>query len=116
MADMNQKTFLLSMRDAGESATSLTGTAISSMAHCRGTPHGASFAEAPGFAAVSCHDEPNRAYEGGGIENAAAPVYATGYAALACCDAIVSRDFTTLAPATQEAEPAMQWLTLFSAG
>lgn len=62
-AFMNQKSFVFLMRAAGESATFLSGHGkLITAAHIKAAPLGASFAEAPGFAAVRGQVAANGAY------------------------------------------------------
>ena len=115
-AFMNQKSFVSLMRAAGESATFLSGHGkLITAAHIKAAPLGASFAEAPGFAAVRGQAAANGAYEGGGLENAATRCQMIGYAKLACCDAIVASAVTIPTPPPAKGEPAVKWLTIYAA-
>lgn len=120
VAFMNQKMFPPLLQNTGDATALLTGSG----ALVTGTPEseapiGASFSEAPGFAAILGNSLKNGVYEGQDISLADGAVRMIGFAKLACCDAIVTTatDIPMPAPPAESAiAPAVHWLTLSAAG
>lgn len=122
VAFMNQAIFSPLLQTAGGATALLTSSGVLvTGAPESAAPVGASFAEAPGFAAILGHPTANGVYEGQGLSLDDADAHMIGFAKLACCGAIITSSAAIPSPlplplATRTVAPAVHWLTLSAAG